>query len=173
MATSLIAAELGVSQAALFKRIGTKRELMLRALAPPAKPTWIAAVEHGPDDRPVGEQLRELIGNIDTFFTTLMPCIAVLGSAHIDPHEMFKHYPEPPPVRAHRVVTAWFSALHDSGRAQIPCPMSAATAMLSAIQGRHMMRHMLGEAAPPCAHDYLEQLETLVGRGIASLESQE
>lgn len=173
VSTSHIAAELGVSQAALFKRIGTKRELLLRAMAPPGKPEWLEPVEAGPDDRPAAEQLRELIGRIDSFFTQLIPCLAVLGAAHIDVHEMFKTYPEPPPVLVHRAIGRWFAALHKKGLAHVPSPTAAASALLGALQSRHMLRHLFGEAAPPCSPDYIDELTALVTRAIAPLSPSE
>ncbi|TPV94487.1 MAG: TetR/AcrR family transcriptional regulator [Myxococcales bacterium FL481] len=166
VSTSHIAAELGVSQAALFKRMGTKRELLLRSLGPPAQPDWLEHAERGPDDRPAAEQLRELVVRADGFFTELIPCLAVLKSAQFDMEEIFEQFTEPPPARAHRVVTAWFRAVGDKGLAYVPSPSAAAGALLGALQSRHMLRHILGDAAPPTSPDYLDEITALISRGI-------
>lgn len=52
-----IARELGVSHTTLFNRFGSKEGLLVAALGPPAQVPWIAALEAGPDDRPIRDQL--------------------------------------------------------------------------------------------------------------------
>ncbi len=167
VSTGVIAEELGVSQAALFKRFKTKQALMLEALASGGEPPWIAEVEAGPDDRPVPEQLREVIEHIDAFFTQLLPCIAVLRAAGIDPTAMIQHREVPPPVLAHRTLSGWFRRLHEQGRARIPHPQSTAMAFLGALHARHMLGHVLGPHAPKLEPEFLQHLVDLLWVGIA------
>ena len=47
---------------ALFKRFGTKQELLLASVAPCDPAPWLPLVEAGPDDRPLDEQLAEILG---------------------------------------------------------------------------------------------------------------
>ncbi len=167
VSTSVIAAQLGVSQAALFKRCGTKQELMLAALRPPDCPTWIEAVASGPDERPAVEQLRELVERIDRFFEQMMPAIHLLRAAGIDPMTVMQGFDVPPPTLAHRTLTAWFSRLHEQGRARIPHPQSAALAFLGAIHSRRMLQHLLGDHGPQTEPEYLDNVVDLFWNGIS------
>lgn len=169
VSTSAIAEELGVSQAALFKRFKTKQALMLEALAPSAQPAWIAEVEVGPDDGPVPEQLRRVVARIDAFFEQMLPGISMLRAAGIDREVMLSHHDVSPPVRAHRALTGWFRRLHEQGRARVPNPQSTAMAFLGAIQARHMLCHVLGEHAPKTEPDFLQNLVDVFWAGVAPM----
>lgn len=167
VSTSVIAGELGVSSAALFRRCGTKQALMLQALAPPARPAWISRVDAGPDERPVPEQLREVVEAIDAFFEQMLPAIAVLRAAGVEPEQMLREQELPPPVMAHRALTGWLTRLHDQGRAHVPQPQSTAMAFLGAIHARHMLRHVLGEHSPRTEPEFLHNLVDVFWSGIA------
>jgi AcrR family transcriptional regulator len=167
VSTGVIAEELGVSQAALFKRFKTKQALMVEALVPGGQPPWIAEVEAGPDERPVPEQLREVIAHIDAFFTQMLPCIAMLRAAGIDPGEMLRDRQVPPPVLAHRTLSGFFRRLHEQGRAHVPHPQSTAMTFLGALHARHMLGHVLGPLAPTLEPDFLQNLVALLWGGIA------
>jgi AcrR family transcriptional regulator len=54
-----IAREVGVSHTTLFNRFGSKEGLMIAALGPSPKVPWAAALDSGPDDRPIRDQLIE------------------------------------------------------------------------------------------------------------------
>jgi AcrR family transcriptional regulator len=167
VSTSAIAEELGVSQAALFKRFKTKQALMVEALAPDDRPPWIAEVEAGPDDRPVPVQLRDVVGRVDAFLAQMLPCIAVLRAAGIEPAEMIRGREVPPPVLAHRTLTGWFRRLHAQGRARIPHPQSTAMMFLGALHARHMLGHVLGSHAPQLEPEFLQNLVDVLWSGIA------
>ncbi|MEE9386146.1 MAG: TetR/AcrR family transcriptional regulator [Nannocystaceae bacterium] len=169
VSTGVIAAELGVSQAAVFKRFPTKQALMLRALAPPAKPGWVEELERGPDERPVKEQLRAHLGRIDAFFSEIIPCMAVLSAAGFEKKDVCASYDEPPPVKAHRALSTWLEALEAQRRTDLPSPRSAATIILGALQARHMLRYMLGPAAPATSPNYLDDIVDLLWRGMQPL----
>ncbi|MCA9648573.1 MAG: TetR/AcrR family transcriptional regulator [Myxococcales bacterium] len=171
VATSVIAGELGVSQAALFRRCKTKQALMLQALAPPSRPPWLAGVEQGPDERPVPAQLREVLEGIDSFFERMLPAIAVLRAAGMEPEQMLRKHELPPPLLAHRTLTEWFRRLHEQGRAHVPQPQSTAMAFLGAIHARHMLRHMLGEHSPRTEPCFLDNLVDVFWSGIAGRAS--
>lgn len=166
VSTSAIAEELGVSQAALFKRFKTKQALMVEALAPGDRPPWIAVVEAGPDDRPVPVQLREVVEHIDAFLAQMLPCIAVLRAAGLGPADVMQGREVPPPVLAHRTLSGWFRRLHEQGRARIPHPQSTAMAFLGALHARHMLGHMLGSHAPQIEPEFLQNLVDVLWSGI-------
>lgn len=166
VSTSVIADELGVSQAALFKRFKTKQALMIRALAPHGRPAWIDVVEAGPDDRPVPEQLRGVVEGINAFLEQMLPCFTVLRSAGIAPESIIQEFEVPPPILAHRTMTAWLGRLHAIGRAHVPRPQSTAMAFLGAIHARHMLHHVLGEHTPQTEPGFLDNLVDVFWAGI-------
>ena len=167
VSTGVIAEELGVSQAALFKRFKTKEALMREALAPGDRPPWIDEVEAGPDARPVPVQLREVVERIDSYFAQMLPCIAVLRAAGLGPVDVLREREVPPPVLAHRALTGWFRRLHEQGRARIPQPQATAMAFLGAMHARHMLGHVLGAHAPTLEPDFPQVLVDLLWSGIA------
>ena len=173
VSTGAIAEALGVSQAALFKRFKTKQALMVEALAPEAEPPWIAEVEAGPDDRPVPEQLCEVVGRIDAFLAQMLPAIAVLKAAGLGPADVLRHRKEPPPVLAHRTLSGWFRRLHEQGRARIPHPQSTAMMFLGALHARHMLGHVLGTHAPELEPEFLQNLVDVLWAGIAPAQPRE
>ena len=74
VSTTVIAKRLGVSQAALFKRFGTKEDLLVAALRPGPEMVrelldWLA---EGPDERPIPEQLLDLGVRVRSFFGRLL-----------------------------------------------------------------------------------------------------
>jgi AcrR family transcriptional regulator len=165
--TSLIAQELGVSQPALFRRVRTKQELMLRSLIPRELP-WVAELERGPDERPVPVQLDELSRKIDAFMIEQMPCISVLSAAGIRPEAFIETEGETwPGHRAHEAMLAWFTALADQGRIVAPSPRALATAFQASLQVPHFMKHALGKLAPDLGDDYRERVLELFWRAIA------
>jgi AcrR family transcriptional regulator len=167
--TSLIAQELGVSQPALFRRVRTKQELMLRSLMPRELP-WVAELERGPDARPVPVQLAELSRKIDAFMIEQMPCISVLSAAGIRPGTIVKTEADAeswPGRRAHEAMVGWFTTLADQGRIVAPSPRAVAVAFAASQQVPHFMKHALGPLAPDIGDDYRERVVELFWRGIA------
>src|SRR5690606_15469326 len=143
----------------------TKQDLMLRALTPRGMPAWIEALDRGPDARPVREQLLTIARAIDAFFVQMAPCISVLSASGITAEKIFAQFDEPPPARAHRGLTEWFGRLHAARRASVASPHAAASLFLGAFQGRHFMRHALGDKAPPCGDDFVERLVDILWSG--------
>ena len=60
VAMSVIAERIGITQPALSRRFGSKEALMVRALVPEPIDAWVAALDAGPDARPLPDQLRAL-----------------------------------------------------------------------------------------------------------------
>lgn len=166
VSTTTIAAELGVSSAALFRRVGNKRALMIRALAPPETPPFVATLARGPDERPVGEQLEAIALEIDAFFRELFPLIAVIRAAGLDPPALLEHMDEPPPAKAVRSLTAWFSALVEQGRIRNVVPASAAMSFIGGLQGRHFLRFACGASLPPPDPEFPRTHARIFFRGL-------
>ncbi len=165
VSTTVIAEQLGVSPAALFKRVGSKDELLLRALAAPA-PDWFDDLAAGPDARPVREQLLDLARRVDAYLAEAGPAFAVMRAAGPKLLERMVCPHEAAPVQGHRLMTAWFRALHEQGRARIDDPANAALVFGGALEARHMMRHAVGLDYPDGGPNYVEALVDLIVRAI-------
>ncbi len=162
-----IASELGISSAALFKRVGTKQELLRRALIGGDVPPFLPILENTPpDDRPVAEQLLEHDARIDAFFAKAMPAIAMLKAAGLCPHDVFSDQATPPPVRAVQALTKWFETLVEQGRVTVESPQALAIAILGSLQARYAIRSFLGDAYPDGGPNYTRLLVDTLLRGI-------
>lgn len=166
-----IAEELGVSAAALFKRVGTKHELIRRALMGASIPDFVLNLEQGPDDRPVHEQLLERARELDAFFTKAMPAIGMLKAAGFCPSEVFSDMEVPPPIRALRAMTSWFETLRTQGRVTTTNSEAIAMAFMAALQAPHAMRSFL-PSYPDGGQPYLSTLVETTLHGIAPQKSE-
>lgn len=145
VSTNAIAQELEISQAALFKRFGTKAVLIRRAMRISMTPPFVELLDAGPDpDRGVREQLEEVGLSINAFFEELAPAAAVLKMSGAPPDDLFSDGNEPPPVRAIRALTRWLATMHEDGRANVSNPEATAMSFLGALHIRPFLEHMFG-----------------------------
>lgn len=173
--TSTIAARVGLSQAALFKRFGTKLALLSRALRMDADPPWIDLVRAGPDPRPIPVQLRELGAAIDAFFHEMVPSISALRASGVDPRSLFRVGRPPPPVRGYEALRGWFERARAAGRIGAVDPASAAMGFMGAFQARAVWRHLSGDQGSsvlPDAEAYLVATVEQCWRGLAPEEGR-
>jgi AcrR family transcriptional regulator len=115
--------ELGVSHTTLFNRFGSKEGLMLAALGPPTrKVSWVAALEQGPDERPIRDQLVEHAKLMSAFYEDLQAGFGILQAAGIDiakAHKKPKGDTTPSaPEEAYGALVAWF----ERAQQQLRCP---------------------------------------------------
>jgi AcrR family transcriptional regulator len=146
VATSVIASRLGISQPALFKRFGTKNELLLSSLMPKGDgPPWLYLFESPPDDRPVREQLVEKAILVSGWFSQMIPCFSTLRASGIDLREVLGKFDVPPPVRGQRAIAGWLAQLVEQGRIR-RCDVSAtALVFMGAMHSRAFLHHVAGE----------------------------
>ncbi len=165
VSTSIIADRLGISQAALFKRYGTKEELMRASLLPCGDPPFVAPLVNGPDARPMEEQLVELVSSMTTFFDRFAPCFAVLRASGVDLKAELARHPVPPPVQNHRLLAGWLARACEQERIRSVDCDALASMVLGAVNGRAFLSH-LGQ--PPCgpAERYVEAVVSVLWRGI-------
>ena len=168
--TTVIADRIGISQAGLFKRFGTKQELMLSALLPPERPDWIARVEKGPDDRPIVEQLTEIAEAIAAFFDELTPRLATLKASGCDVRTLMSRFDVPPPVRGVGALTAWLDTARQQGRVGPIDPRSTALMFVGSLHGRAFLCHILGVTDSSELDQYVAHLVGNLWRGIAPME---
>jgi len=143
--TNTIAERIGLSQAALFKRFGTKQDLMVAAMLPPSEPPFIPLIAGGPDpEAPIDVQLKALGRQIVSFFQRMVPCLMVLKSSGLDMHAMLERFDEPPPVLVRRILTGWFEQAMDAGRIRRTDPLAITSAFLGGFHLQVFMAHVTG-----------------------------
>lgn len=159
VSTNAIAEALDISQAALFKRFGTKACLMRRAMRIPLTPPFIELLEAGPDpQRGVKDQLEDIARSIDAFFQELAPAAAVLKMSGTPPEELFRDGQVPPPIRAIRALTRWLEQVRDEGRIDLVDAESTAMSLLGALHIRPFLEHMFGAEPKTAGADYLRHV---------------
>lgn len=167
VSTTLIADEVGLSQAALFKRFGSKQELMLQALMPPAEPAWLDTVRGGPDERPIPDQLEEIGLAAADFFAEITPAMMTLKASGLDPRVLLRRYEVPPPARALQLLTAWLQAAMDQGRIRRVSTPDLAMSFLGLVHGRSFLQHIAGDWIPfGPVEDAVRQHVDVLWRGL-------
>ena len=145
VSTSTIARALNISSAALFKRFGTKENLLIESLAPDeGLAEMLESIAQGPGAGELREQLTVLLGDMLNHMRGLMPRIAVIKAAGLDSHVLRERFKEPPPLMMLKGLTGWFSRACDQELIRDLEPQVAAIALMGAIQIRPFMKHMLG-----------------------------
>ncbi len=141
--TTCIAERVGLSQASLFKRFGTKHDLMFAALAPPDEPPFIPLLKAGPAiDAPLQPQLVAASRAIARFFRDVVPCLTVLRSSDFDIKEMFARFDVPPPILAQRAMAGWFERAMQAGLARQGDPEALTFSLLGAFYMRAFLTHL-------------------------------
>lgn len=150
VSTTVIADEAGVSQATLFKRFGTKQELMMAALAPKIAPALLAQITAGPLDGPIYDQLLELGLTMNGLFDQMLPRVMMLWASGTDPKEFFPDPELAPPVLARKALARFFATAQSEGRMGGGDPEALAMGFIGGIKELTFQKHML------------RQVETLV-----------
>jgi len=143
VSTAHIAGAAGVSQATLFKRFGTKEQLMLRALLPRTEGAHWEALHAPLDARPVVEQLIEKGELMMAFFYHMQPCIAMLRAHSAVMIDELAKRGKAPPVRALRAVQAFFDDAIAAGRMRPTHTESLALVWLGALRNRAFFTHTM------------------------------
>jgi AcrR family transcriptional regulator len=172
VATEVIAQQLNVSPQALLKRFGSKHELMLAAVRPATLVSSIPALQTGPDDRPLAEQLTELLNEVAVFFVEMARRMAVLRWSSVDCRDLMNGCDEPPPLQDIRALAAWFERAADRQLVRSTDFRVIATMLLSALHGPTMLTDLLGRH--PTGHsttEYVRILVDVVLNGLAKAET--
>lgn len=139
-----VAQRVGVSQPALLKRFGSRRQLMLKALVPTSPPPWIEGLSHGPDARPFAAQLRSLIAAIGEDVEKKVPCLSALRESGIPREEVLACLDPSLPRANLKAVTAWLERAVAMG---LLAPRafrleSAAAILIGAVSARYHVQHV-------------------------------
>lgn len=148
VSTTLIAEQASVSQATLFKRFGTKKDLMVAALAPRPDPTLVALLAAGPTAEPMPVQLERLATTLISLFDQMLPCVMTLWAAGLSPREVVPSDNESPLLVTRGLVLQFFARAQAEGRLGGGPPMSLALQFIGSTQELAFQRHMFPDAAP-------------------------
>lgn len=172
--TQLIAEQLGVSQAALFKRFGTKKCLMIAALSPPPIPPFALSLATGPTaDRDIQEQLREITTSVGQFFAGMIPRLSCLRAAGIPPEDLLARFDVPPPMLAHQALCDWLSRAMEQGQVRPTDPAPLAYALLGSFHMRVFISHLTRQPLPPeVLSQFAEDVIDALWDGLKPLESE-
>jgi AcrR family transcriptional regulator len=170
VATEVIAHQLNVSPQALLKRFGTKHELMIAAVRPKSLASSIPLLHSGPDNRPLAEQLSELLNEVAVYFIAMARRMSVLKWSSIDPRELMSGYDEPPPLLDIRTLAEWLDRAAAMGLIRQVDFRAVATMLLSALHGPAMLTDMLGDH--PTGHTTDEYVSILVDTLLSGLACQ-
>jgi AcrR family transcriptional regulator len=163
-----IANELGVSHTTLFNRFGSKEALMLAALGSSENAAWVKALEAGPDQRPIREQLIEHGKVISDYFQALQESMAVLQAAGLKSgNPCINSNPDSPPAQAFRAFTAWLKKAQDQGRLA-PCNVETlASTILGALHNWAFTQDVCGHTSPSASENaQVEHFIELLWNGI-------
>ena len=144
--TADIAQRVGISEGSIFKRWPSKAALMNAALDVNAiEPAWLdqleAAMRADPPES-VGRVLRQVSTEALEFYRRLVPTMMMRWSAQslntgacgdFDPARAAGFVGEPPPLRALRVLTAYFALETSRGRITAPEPEVPARMLAGAL----------------------------------------
>lgn len=166
VSTTMIAERLHMSQAALFKRFGTKEKLIIAALSRPMNRNPIAEIMGlDPSSEPIRDQMIAMGTAILMVMRRVVPCMSMLHAAGIDPTHL--HSENSPPVQGREYLTQWFQAAIDQGRVRAFDPHVMAVGFLGMLHARPFRETILGDTALKCTDlEYVTQLVGLLWTGI-------
>jgi len=157
-----------VSQAALFKRFGTKEKLIVAALSRPLGKNPVAdLLASGPDETPIPDQLVTLGTQIMAAMRRLVPCLAMLHAAAIESGPQLGHASSLP-VQARERLTAWFQTAMDQGRIRRMDAHIMAVSFIGMLNARPFREVILGDVGLTCTDEaYVRQLVDQIWAGIS------
>jgi AcrR family transcriptional regulator len=162
----LVASRLGVTTPALFRRFGHRRDLMMKALRVEA-PSFLEALEQGPDDRPVQTQLTELFTDMADYLATVLPCVSALRESGIPLEAIDQTFAEAQPLATARALAGWLERANAAGLLEVRKPSDIAIAMIGALQSPVYFRHLAKNAQPWDQPGWAAQIAALFVRGLS------
>ena len=171
VSTTIIASRIGVSQATLFKRFGSKTELLRRALFMPLKVRKIFMILREPKGEKAFEQMRYIYQQMYSFFDEMVPCWSMLHSAGI----RMKKGPledSESPMKTRHLMETWIREKQECGEIRSDIhPEIAAIGMIGALQSRSFRKHIiLDDRFNHTEEVFLSTLRDIFWKGLATQE---
>ena len=170
--TQLIANEVGVSQATLFKRFGTKENLIQKTLITPIVGHQIfTRLKQLPTKVSPVIQIEEISKALFLFFEETVPCVMLLRSGGFNLPSMMQGK-NTPPIMMRTLLTTWVEKLQSIHEIRLIPAESIALALLGAIQHRAMRKHILHDTMMTRSdEEYLSSIVEIFWTGISKGES--
>lgn len=167
VSTTMIADTLGISQAALFKRFGTKEELIIRALRQPMQRNPIAdLLEQGPSPEPIQSQLIGIGVAMIRVMRRVVPCMAMLHAAGLGGGNQENHESKPS-IRVRILLAKWFQDAIDANRIRAADPHILAVGFLGMLHERPFREIIVGDTDLECSdQEYVTQLVGSLFQGL-------
>jgi AcrR family transcriptional regulator len=153
-----VARRLGVTQAALFHRLGSKEALMLKALCPGA-PHALAAFGQTPrTDVTAHQQLAPTLKALLDFLRQAIPGLVILRGAGIALEKALPPGP-PPPIAMRAALASFLSMAAEKGLVVLDDAAASADAVLGALEARVLNEYLGGRSfVEPDDDDFLARL---------------
>lgn len=141
---------------------------MLAALGPPKRIPWVAALDVGPDNRPLYEQLVEHAKVISAYFEELQVGLGVLQAAGVDSGKVCRASKgESSPKQGYLALVAWLQRAQRQGRLAACDVETLASTILGALHGWAFTARVCNESPDPAAGaHYVERFVELLWHGI-------
>lgn len=167
VSTDVIADSLGVSSQALFKRFGSKRDLMLAAIRPPAVPPWTASLEAGPNDQPLRLQLAAIVEEVSVYFAEMARRMSLVRWSGVPIEDLLREYDPPPPQIGIRALAQWLQRAHQRDMIRETDFQSVATALLGSLHAPVFLAEVLQQKQTAQARKaYVTEVVNLFARGL-------
>ena len=168
VSTQIIAERLGISQPAIFKRFGTKEELVLASLAPPERIPVLDWIDGLCVSNDLEGQLSEVLGKIWESLQWIIPRMMVLQTSGIAPSTFLARYKTPPLINVLESIAGYFRRAQENGALRADGDARTwAMSLLGAVQGRAMVRYVVqSNYGAENDADYLSGVAALLLRGM-------
>lgn len=161
-----IARRLGISGPALLKRAGSKEALLLAAMAPRREPPFAAQLRAEPsDERPVPDQLAEVVASMVAFLREAVPQLVVLRMGGVSLERLEAQGRGPAPVR--RALAAWLRRAAERDLVRDVDADAVADLLAGAVEARCLRAYVFGEPAADGDPAWARALVGSVWTGLA------
>ena len=170
VSTQFIADQLGVSQATLFKRFGSKSNLLQAAILLPSKASkasrMLEFLREGPTAEPVREQMEQLCLRLLKFFDEVLPSFASLHASGLTFEDPLPD--DAPPVLARKHLTNWVEQLQEQGHMRKDVhPESIALTLIGTMQHRPLRIHLLRDTTlTQTDEEYVSSIVEVLWQGL-------
>ena len=174
VSTQYIADQLGISQATLFKRFGSKSNLLQEAISLPGKANSILEyLQVDPTGAPVREQLERVCLKFLTLFDEALPLWSALRTAGVCFPEQLPE--DAPPFLARKYFTGWIEKLQIQGRIRKGVDAECISiAIIGAVQHRSVRLHMLKDnSLTRNKEEYVSSIIDVFWKGLSPEEKEQ
>ena len=173
VSTQFIADQLGISQATLFKRFGSKINLLQKAVSLPGKANSVLKyLQREPTDEPIRDQLESVCLRFSTLFDEALPLWSALHTSGLCFPENLPD--NSPPVLARKYFTAWIGKLQQQGRIRAEADAEAVTvALIGAVQHHSVRTHLMKDKTfTQSKEEYVASIIDVFWKGLAPEEDK-